>query len=229
MNVSNDNQKNTIEILCFLYSSAEKVSVRVGSSYFRTGGIVINVERIIKHKKFNPYLGIDHDYALLKLQLKLNWSHRIGCIELPSDNETVKPGDYCSVAGWGQCIQLLHQINTIYIEKFIFSGDIDNNGTMAEKLRFIALPILNRKRCQHFPGIGTMTNRMICAGYVRSGRGICNRDSGGPLVHNRKVIGITSYGYSKCGEFPDVFARVKNVRKWIYGKTAIKPGNCARY
>lgn len=120
INDSNDNQKkDTIEILCFLYSFAEKVSVRVGSSYFRTGGIVINVERIIKHQKFNPYLGMDYDYALLKLQYKLNWSHRIGCIELPSDNETVKPGDYCSVAGWGQCIQLWHQIN-IYLYRKVY-------------------------------------------------------------------------------------------------------------
>lgn len=63
----------------------------------------------------------------------------------------------------------------------------------------------------------TVTNNMVCSGWLGvGGRGQCNGDSGGPLIHNGVVVGITSWGY-KCAEsyYPGVNTRVSRFTPWI--------------
>ncbi|CAG7723992.1 unnamed protein product [Allacma fusca] len=64
-------------------------------------------------------------------------------------------------------------------------------------------------------GIGTVTERMMCAGGEALGG--CLGDSGGPLVCNGSLAGILSWGEFGCaeGKLPTVFASVAAERTWI--------------
>lgn len=61
-----------------------------------------------------------------------------------------------------------------------------------------------------------VNERMICAGDMEGGKGICIGDSGGPMMVNGVVIGITSWGLG-CARsgYPGVFTRVPYFREWI--------------
>ncbi|XP_011310431.1 chymotrypsin-2-like [Fopius arisanus] len=48
------------------------------------------------------------------------------------------------------------------------------------------------------------------------GTGTCYGDSGGPLISNGEIIGITSTGKDVCaGQYPDVFTHVYLYLPWI--------------
>ncbi|GJQ72412.1 hypothetical protein Trydic_g18603, partial [Trypoxylus dichotomus] len=63
-----------------------------------------------------------------------------------------------------------------------------------------------------------VTASQICTKFQR-GKGFCDADSGGPLIHtNTKIqVGIASYNFrGGCGEMlPDVFTRVSSFMLWI--------------
>jgi len=55
---------------------------------------------------------------------------------------------------------------------------------------------------------------MICA--AATFKDSCQKDSGGPLVHDKKLVGIVSWGEG-CAHpnYPGVYANVALYRKWI--------------
>lgn len=65
-----------------------------------------------------------------------------------------------------------------------------------------------------------VSNTEICvtSGY---GSGVCNGDSGGPIVLAKSNIqvGIASWVAGCAGALPDVFTRVSNYTSWIYNNT----------
>lgn len=59
----------------------------------------------------------------------------------------------------------------------------------------------------------------ICAFSGKEGHGVCNGDSGGALVFESRIIGITSWGRGFLGRcalgVPDGFMRISNFLPWI--------------
>lgn len=58
---------------------------------------------------------------------------------------------------------------------------------------------------------------MLCTGLLNvGGRDSCYGDTGGPVFHNRIVVGIVSFG-AGCGHpvLPRVNARVSQFTQWI--------------
>lgn len=57
---------------------------------------------------------------------------------------------------------------------------------------------------------------MICAGNMAGGQGVCHGDSGGPMVKDDTVVGITSWGRgcAIAGQ-PGVYTRVSEMLAWI--------------
>ena len=57
----------------------------------------------------------------------------------------------------------------------------------------------------------------LCAGLPQGNVSTCNRDSGGPLVVNGVLAGITSWGRAGCAQpnYPGVYTRVANYLDWI--------------
>lgn len=85
------------------------------------------------------------------------------------------------------------------------------------------VPIVNQKKCARaYQNVGTITDRMICAGYDKGGRDACQGDSGGPLVANDVLIGVVSWGQGcAMANFPGVYSRVATVRNWINEYTGV--------
>ncbi|ADD44884.1 trypsin-like serine protease [Stackebrandtia nassauensis] len=86
-------------------------------------------------------------------------------------------------------------------------GKTAANGTMG-RLKKTTLPINDADSCQVFD-VTVNPELMICAGYDDGRTGICSGDSGGPLIVDGVVIGITSWGASACDRY-SIFARLTN-------------------
>lgn len=184
-------------------SSPSSLKFRIGSKKYASGGRMVNVKRVVIHKRWN-FRKIDFDYALLELREPVTFSEKVQPIELPSVNDVIPDDSLCQVSGWG---------NTL------------NSSESKEILREATVPIVNQEKCNR--AYNKITPRMICAGYDKGGKDSCQGDSGGPLscvLENgtRKLIGIVSWGRG-CAEkyFPGVYARVQVAREWIQGVTGI--------
>ncbi|XP_072215926.1 granzyme A-like [Excalfactoria chinensis] len=144
----------------------------------------------------------DHDIMLLKLKKRAKINGAVKVIPLPTSGDDVKPGTTCRVAGWGQTL-----INRI---KF------------SDTLKEVNVTVINRKICndkEHYNNRPPITNNMICAGSERGGKDSCRGDSGGPLICNNVLKGITSFGKKKCGvsNGPGVYTLItKQYLQWIW-------------
>lgn len=122
-------------------------------------------------------------------------------IPLPTSGDDLKQGTICSVAGWGQ---------------------ISKRGNkMSDTLREVNVTVISRRICndkKHYRKEPRITDNMICAGSKRGDKDSCRGDSGGPLICNNVMKGITSFGKSPCGDpgGPGVYTRITDkYLKWI--------------
>lgn len=84
----------------FRFTTADRLSVRVGSSYHRDGGSVVQVKRILEHENYK-YPRHDYDIALLELDQPVNFSDSIQTVALANEKTNVPDGTPCVVTGWG--------------------------------------------------------------------------------------------------------------------------------
>ncbi|XP_012286850.1 trypsin-7 [Orussus abietinus] len=178
---------------------ARNFSVKVGSSNLDAKGTVVQAEQIIIHESYDKNLS-DFDIALIRLESPLTLNDHVSPISLPSLTERYSSGTVATVTGWGA---------------------MRSNGKLSNQLRTVSVPLVSRTECSSLYGKQLITERMLCAGYVRTGgKDSCQGDSGGPLVQNGKLIGIVSWGMG-CAEpyYPGVYTRVAAMRSWISQKT----------
>lgn len=204
---------------CTSGQSASSLTIRAGSDLYRSGGVVVRVEKILQHEKFD-YSKIDFDFSLLKLAAPLNFSDLIQPIALPSQDEIVEDDSLCIVTGW---------------------GNTQNSQESRDKLRAAYVPSVNQAECDAaYRNFGGITDRMICAGYKSGGKDACQGlllerrllrrflnylftgDSGGPLVSGEKLVGVVSWGYGcAIAGYPGVYSRVAAARDWIKEKSGV--------
>ncbi|KAH0592169.1 hypothetical protein MHUMG1_10121 [Metarhizium humberi] len=83
----------------------------------------------------------------------------------------------------------------------------------------VALPVRGREVCEKIaPKIFTGKDTFLCVGG--DGKGVCNKDSGGPLIDREtgQLIGLTSFGMGRypCGpKNPSVFTRISGYISFI--------------
>jgi len=91
----------------------------------------------------------------------------------------------------------------------------------------VLVPIVDYDTCNE-AYFSSLTDNMICAGYMSGVYDSCQGDSGGPLTieQNGSVIqmGIVSWGYN-CAEpgYPGVYTKVQNYIPWIESHTGTLP------
>lgn len=159
---------------------------------------VFSVKNILVHPQYDKGLS-DYDFALIRLTGNSKSSPIIlNTTEIPiPDNEAQAP--LATTAGWG-------------VQK--------EAGDIADTLMKVDVPLVDSKRCLNaYPG--SITDRMICAGFDKGGKDSCQGDSGGPLLvrddaGQMELIGIVSWGEgcarpAKYG----VYSKVNAVNKWI--------------
>uniref|UniRef100_A0A3Q3DYW2 trypsin n=1 Tax=Hippocampus comes TaxID=109280 RepID=A0A3Q3DYW2_HIPCM len=84
-------------------------------------------------------------------------------------------------------------------------GSVDNLGSRPDTLKEAVIRVVSSNRCGRSDYFGRkFTDNMICG------------DSGGPLLYNGVVVGITSNGGKKCGQIkkPGIYTII-SVMVWI--------------
>ncbi|XP_056141574.1 trypsin-like [Lampris incognitus] len=162
---------------------------------------LMKTDTIIWHPSYD-YKTLDYDIMLIKLYHPVEVTAAVAPIPLATG--CPYGGMHCSVSGWG---------NTAM-------GDEVN---LPVRLQCLDTPIVDDVDCENaYPGM--ITRRMMCAGYMEGGRGVCNGDSGSPLVCFGEVHGLVSWGQA-CAlqNYPAVHVKVCEYVNWIEETMAANP------
>ncbi|XP_004477526.1 granzyme H-like [Dasypus novemcinctus] len=156
----------------------------------------IPVRKAIRHPDYDENT-LSNDIMLLQLERKAKWTAAVRPLSLPRSQAQVRPGQVCSVAGWGWVAV----------------------GISTTTLQEVQLTVQEDRVCQStFPGLYNKDTQ-ICVGDPKKNKASFKGDSGGPLVCNKVAQGIVSYG-NKVGKPPRVFTKVSRFLPWI--KKAMK-------
>ncbi|XP_026481284.1 trypsin-4-like [Ctenocephalides felis] len=186
---------------CFDWNiEAKDVQIRAGSSKIHNGGVVVPVERWVIHPQYSRQ-NQDKDVAIvfLKTALEMN-SNSIRTIQIIDKNISVPNDSNVTVTGWG------------YVEEDV--------QVFSENLRGVSIPVIDFSFCKLlYAARYTLTEHMLCAGFLDGEKDSCQGDSGGPLVdENNTLVGIVSWG-DGCARAvsPGVYTRISSpiVRDFI--------------
>ncbi|XP_037536861.1 granzyme A-like [Nematolebias whitei] len=145
-----------------------------------------------RHPCFNKDEKVN-DLMLLKLDKPAKQTKSVNVLKL--SNVVKEPADKstCLVAGWGKT-------------------NNKNDDKMSDVLMSVNVTVINRIKCnspQYYDFNPVITKSMICAGSDgNKDADTCSGDSGGPLICNGALVGVTSFGGELCGEKekPGVYA-----------------------
>ncbi|XP_048019560.1 cathepsin G-like [Megalobrama amblycephala] len=178
------------------WSRCELLTVVVGADDLRKSKSSdhIRVESSILHPDYNTSTE-ENDIMLLKLEKEVEIKKKVKPISLPEEEEDIKAGTLCTVAGWG-------------------SVEPDGQGT-SDYLMEANTTVLSQAKCKEKWGSLYIGQQMIC---VYGKGGTCSGDSGGPLICGGTAVGITSFGSEhRCNsrKHPEVYTKISAYIKWI--------------
>ena len=186
--------------------NGESIYVRIGdhdlsTAYKSKHAETIKVLTTYIHHNHNSNT-LDNDIALLKMS-SYTATENICMVCLPARGSTRKPGQKCTVTGYGY---------------------VSETGPIALRVREAQVPIVDEKDCSQ--AINAVTEKLFilptssfCAGGEH-GADACQGDGGGPLVCEvdgyYELTGLVSWGFG-CGRphVPGVYVKVSNFIGWI--------------
>ncbi|XP_049663063.1 transmembrane protease serine 9 isoform X3 [Accipiter gentilis] len=187
---------------CFNETNPEEIEAHVGTTSLNgTDGnaVKVNVTRVIQHPLFDPFI-LDFDVAILELARPLVFSKYIQPVCLPLAVQKFPVGKKCIISGWGNLQE--------------------GNVTKPEILQKASVGIIDQKTCNFLYNF-SLTDRMICAGFLEGKIDSCQGDSGGPLACEMTpgvfyLAGIVSWGIG-CAQAtkPGVYSRITKLKDWI--------------
>ncbi|XP_032059648.1 transmembrane protease serine 9 [Aythya fuligula] len=187
---------------CFNETDPEEIEAYMGTTSLNgtdKNTVRVNVTRVIQHPLFNPIL-LDFDVAVLELAEPLVFSKYIQPICLPLTVQKFPVGKKCIISGWGNLQE--------------------GNFTKPESLQKASVGIIDQKTCNFLYNF-SLTDRMICAGFLEGKIDSCQGDSGGPLACEVTpgvfyLAGIVSWGIG-CAQAkkPGVYSRITKFYDWI--------------
>lgn len=168
--------------------------VRLGALK-KSGGISYDIASRIYHEKYNSRTG-ENDIALLLLSDSVTFTDQIRPIGLPGkelQNELFH-GAKGVINGWGST----------------------DDTSRSDVLRFANVNVISNELCKHSGLSLGIYDSTICAQGVNNSAA-CKGDSGGGLVVESVLIGVTSFGADAgCTKgHPVAFARVTSYLDWI--------------
>ncbi|XP_017131041.1 trypsin-1 [Drosophila elegans] len=177
---------------CLGEVSPRLLKVKVGgTSRNRKDGVLYSVAEVHSHEKYNAKT-MDYDIGVVRLTKNLTLSNKIKVI--PVSRSRIADGTYATIAGWG------------------FKS---MNGAPSDNLQYARVPIVNQTACRTLLGKG-VTDRMLCAGFLRGGTDACQMDSGGPLSVREQLVGIVSWGVGcALADKPGVYSRLDALYPWL--------------
>ncbi|NXF37231.1 TMPS9 protease, partial [Nyctibius bracteatus] len=186
---------------CFNETNPEEIEAYMGTTSLNgTDGnaVKVNVTRVIQHPLFNPMI-LDFDVAVLELARPLVFNKYIQPVCLPLVQK-FPVGKKCIISGWGNLQE--------------------GNATKPEILQKASVGIIDQETCNFLYNF-SLTDRMICAGFLEGKIDSCQGDSGGPLACEVTpgvfyLAGIVSWGIG-CAQAtkPGVYSRITKLKDWI--------------
>ncbi|XP_076870785.1 serine protease 27-like isoform X2 [Brachyhypopomus gauderio] len=194
---------------CFSSINFREVVVHLGKQSLQGSNpkqISRQVAQLILHPNYNSDTQ-DNDISLLRLNESVPFTNYTRPVCLAAEGSNFLCGTLSWITGWGN----------------IATGvDLPFPGVLQE----VAVPIVDRKKCENLLGASLITKNMICAGFMIGGKDSCQGDSGGPMVNKQGTVwvqsGITSWGEGCASpRSPGVYTRVSQYQKWI--SSILKP------
>ncbi|XP_015120601.2 complement factor D-like [Diachasma alloeum] len=150
---------------CVQNVSPSALTIVVGTNAWMKPGQMYDVERIISHD-FNS-MALTNDIALLRTTQEIVFNKKVQPIKI-TKTDIRDHGHTVIATGWGRLTAW---------------------GASPRRLQEIELQIYDQNKCKNrFP----VTQGQICT-LTKSGEGVCNGDSGGPLTANGVLVGVVSY------------------------------------
>ncbi|XP_001659492.2 serine protease SP24D [Aedes aegypti] len=164
-----------------------QLAVYAGSSNLAGDGHFFEVEDTFAHELYGEF---QHDIALIKLKEKIEFDESMQKIEL--NTEELEESDAVTISGFGR---------------------IGTGMDISEQLKYATMYVLREKDC--YQAAGFVSKGLICFNNAVD-NGACNGDSGGPAVHDGKLVGVANFVISACGtQYPDGYAKVAYYVDWI--------------
>ncbi|XP_045188152.1 trypsin-like [Mercenaria mercenaria] len=192
-----DNQWILTAAHCVDSGGPSGYKISLNSELLYGDSTIYDVAQIIKHPNYNQVDdgAYPNDIALLKLKTVMDFqqfNHKAITLA-PADSGNFA-GTTCTITGWG---------NT--------DGGV---SSIPNVLQQTTGKILSGADCA--AAWSSNYNHQVHICIDNSNTGSCNGDSGGPMVCNGVLAGVTSWGASGCAtSYPSVYARVSNYNEWI--------------
>ncbi|XP_029937583.1 complement factor D [Myripristis murdjan] len=164
-----------------------------------------DILNVYNHPSFSM-TNYDNDIALIKLDRPTVATEAVKTVEYLREGGTNPDTDAeVDSAGW---------------------GSTNNLDGRTDRLKEVFIQVFNRVRCARSDYYGRkLTGNMMCAYKVCADpcphpyktEDTCDGDSGGPLLYNGVVVGITSNGGKKCGKVkkPGIYTIISHYTEWI--------------
>ncbi|NP_001258244.1 glandular kallikrein-3, submandibular precursor [Rattus norvegicus] len=161
------------------------------------------VSQSFRHPDYKPFLMRNHtrkpkdysnDLMLLHLSEPADITDGVKVIDLPTKEPKV--GSTCLVSGWG--------------------STNPSEWEFPDDLQCVNIHLLSNEKCIKAYK-EKVTDLMLCAGELEGGKDTCRGDSGGPLICDGVLQGITSWGSVPCGEpnKPGIYTKLIKFTSWI--------------
>ncbi|XP_012155883.1 trypsin eta [Ceratitis capitata] len=182
---------------CLREILTERVMIAVAANQRKGNeGKLYPASKWVEHPKFSTYTA-DYDIGLIFVDLPFEFhGSRTMARSISIRAERPAVNRLATVAGWG------------YREEF---------GPSSNRLEETKVPIVSQAECVDIYGAGEVSERMICAGNVRTGgHDACQGDTGGPLVYEGELVGLVSWGRG-CARpgYPSVYTYAASLKSWI--------------
>ncbi|XP_055906084.1 chymotrypsin-2-like [Eupeodes corollae] len=177
----------------------EQLSVVVGTSSLRAGGLRHLIKSYVQHESYSSRgSSVYNDVSVIKVEVPFKFSDKVGPISLAENFDRRMENNYpVTLTGWG-VIDMYSQL------------------IIPENLMILNYTTISNEECK-LRGYAGVSSNELCA-FVGRGKGSCLGDSGGPLVNRDRniLIGLVSYGSNICASNkPDVYVRVSKFIPWI--------------
>ncbi|XP_069691870.1 trypsin-like [Periplaneta americana] len=170
---------------------------------FYNNGLLHKVVEIILHDDFedNALKYWPHDIGLLRLDVQVNIINT-GISALPKRGH-IRPNTG-SVYGWGANCGFCGPSSYLKVLNDAFISNSDDCSSL------------------FYDGKGP-ADSSICAGSLTGFYGVCDGDSGAPIVSKGTIYGVASWLNYPCGSVPAVFTNVQSHVEWIVRKMSATP------